>query len=302
MKPLLSSPHTRKLFYIVVLLFLVIILFIRYYLVLSIFDANSIYLNITNSILDNLFASVIATVVIGSFLFWISPIEDGEAMKIIGHQEIREYLAKSRTKTDFWFFIGGTGSFTRTITIPVLAAKSREENKHKVIKLQIINPLNIDLCEKYCLYRKGLKSANKSNRWTVENIRQELLATVVVGYIWKTKHPLFELSIGLKNTFSLFRLDISSSSAIITKENKEEPAIYCEADSFLYNSYKEDFLHTLKQCQVLPTNISFDLDYRELDKSNLFHFLKILGWDSEFSDKDVEKTINIIKSNLNPYK
>lgn len=238
---------------------------------------------------------------IATFAFYIFPKPEDLEFKIIEPTKIADELTKGRDKTDFWFFTGGTGIFTRAVTLPQLAKQARKSNKPIEIKLQILDPTNDDICEKYANYRRGLNTAsNNRGLWTKEYVRNHSIATIVKSAIISSHEPLVEIEIGLKGSFSLFRLDLSSTSVIVTKEDPREVAFIFYRSSSSFNSYFHEFKETMKQTVLVKKyNTSVSLD--ELDKDSLMIILRDLDFNFNLLDNDISLILELTKNAKNPY-
>ena len=292
MEKILGNPKIRRLFYALFVLGLVILIVLKYFL-------NGIpYID---SILNDLIASIVTTVLIGAFVFYVFPKAEDLDFEIIEPTRIQEELSKGRLSTDYWYFTGGTGMFTRAVTLPELAKRARIINKPIELKLQLIDPLNWELCQKYAEYRRGLNTASNNRKlWTVKYVRNQSFATIVKSIIISSQEPLLEITIGLKNNFSLFRLDLSSSCVIVTKEDPREVAFIFYKSSSSFNSYYHEFKETFKQTRI-SKNCTTSINFSELDKENLIKILKNVDLYENIDDEDLDLILNLTKNSVNPY-
>lgn len=297
----LQSKEQRKYFYTIIILLLISIFLIRYFLI-PFLIGQSVQLNIETvyRIFDGLFTSTLVTISLGTFLFWLTPKNKQNAqIKILQPIEIGDTITQARVDTEKWYFNGGSGRYTRTQTLPYLADLARKKNKTIEVLIQIMNPRNIQLCTKYATYRNSLRSASR-DRKTCKSVQIDLISTVVSAYMWKNEQPLLDIKLGLKDNFSLFRIDISSSTAIITKEDPLEPAILYERGTFFYQAHCEDLRQSLTQTESLNMLIPFS-DKKNLSivaTKELLHQLKLLEF---VTDEEMEEIIDKAKSSKNPY-
>lgn len=251
-------------------------------------------------ILDGLFTSTLVTVGLGTFLFWLTPKNKLNAqMKILQPVEIGSTMTKARIDTEKWWFNGGSGQYTRAQTLPFLASLAREKNRSIDVAIQIMNPNNQKLCESYATYRNSLKSGTK-NRKTMRSVQIDLLATIVAAYMWKAEQPRLNIKLGLKDSFSLFRLDISSSTAIITKEDPAEPALLYENGTFFYDAYCEDLKQSLSQVMNLDMEVQF-VGKNEINVAQTKALLEQLKFGALVNETEIEEIITKAKSDINPY-
>ncbi|MGJ9460630.1 hypothetical protein [Oceanobacillus sp. CF4.6] len=301
MEQILLSKYARKIFFFISGVLFILILFIRLLLVPKV----SIYLNqeliiIFNTILDAILSTGVSTVIIASLAFWLTPrVVKKSQMDIINPKEIKDYLEKARDTDEYWF-AGGTGRFTRSKTIPKLATDARFSNFSKKIVLILINPDNDGVCSSYVKYRNRIRSGNKKT-WDHKKIKKEILATIVSAYSWKKEQPLLEVTIGLIDHYSMFRIDLSTNLVVITKEDTSEPALMCEKETFFFKSYLEDLRLSLSQSNILTKDIEGIL-FNELNGAKIREFITSLGLNiSLLDDDDFNDIAELVKKGENPY-
>ncbi len=248
----LETEQSRRMFFVIVVLGLLAIFLIQHFLLPCIFgDQIHVNRHLLYSIFDKLFISVLVTVGLAAFIFWLNPKNDKNAqIKILQPTEIGEQFVKARLNTERWWFNGACGRYTRSVTLPFLAESCRQNNKIIEVVIQMLNPDNSDICNAYANYRNGLRSATNESKRTAKTVKLSLLATIISAYVWKTEQPHLRIKICLKDYFSLFRVDLSSDKAIITREDPMEPAILYENGTFFYSAYYQDLVQTLNQSKL----------------------------------------------------
>lgn len=262
---------------------------------------DPLFLSIISRLLDSLFISLTVTVSIGLFLFYIELPDDEKKFEIIESFKISEVFEKERNETKIWYFSGGVGRYTRTVTIPELSQKARNTNSHKTIKMQIIDPNNEKACVNYSNYRNSLKSANNGQKWTSKKVKIESVSTIISAVIHKSNNALLDISICLKESFSTLRIDLSSNSGILTKEDPLEPALICKNNSFLYRTYEEEILQTFKEYPAIDTTINFFVDMTDLKIEDLKNITNKLKINEGLEEEDYSIILKSLKENKNPY-
>lgn len=246
--------------------------------------------------------SLTVTISIALFVFYIETPEEEKKFEIVEAFKLSEIFDKEMGGTNLWYFSGGLGRHTRAVTIPVLAARARKINQQVELKLQVINPDDVELCKRYADYRRGLKSASDyQDKWTVSFVRREILATIICALLYKWKDPLLDVSICLKNNFSTLRIDLGSKSAIITKEDPKEPALICREESFLYRSYKSELQQTFKHFKQVNFDFQGSFKIAKLTGDEVSEILLNLGMKNGLTTSDSDAIAIIIKENHNPY-
>ena len=303
MDEFLKTKYRRKIFYLISFLLLLVIYLIRFYFLPFYFNSPVPSVkDILNSILDDIMATIFVTVSIASLIFWLTPpVMQQAKMEVIEPIRIKDELKEARNNTKIYWYKGGCGRFTRAVTIPELAAEARASNQHKQIYIQILDVTNKEICQNYSEYRRSLRSANLDQPWSPERVQLELYSTIVAAYCWKTQVPLLEIQVALTNSISLFRLDLSSKTIVITKEDKQEPGLKCDEGTFFYNSYLEELRLSLKQARLLPSKIKgYTID--ELNQTNVQKLLTDLGiFNNSLTDDQITIIINLTRKSKNPY-
>lgn len=251
------------------------------------------------SILDKISISLIVSIFIAWFLFKIEVPEEVTKLEIVEPNRLKELFSRARLDTNFWFFSGGTGRYTRAVTFPEISKISKDLNESRNFKILLLNPKDKNLCSNYANYRNSLKSAEKSS-WKKEYVQNEIVATICSAYIHKSLNPLLEISIFLKSTFSTMRIDLSQSNCIVTKEDKKDLALLTPSNTYLYKTYKEEVFHQSKQCEELDMkghieNVNFGTIKAENIEEICLHF------QFQGISLDYDKIAQILNDNKNPY-
>ena len=242
MESILNKKHYRSRFYLLVTLILFFSITLRF-LVLPQFDTKleTSLLGFGVALLDGLVISLIVTVLIGSFVFWLTPeILKKSIMDVIVPKEIGPLLKKAATDTRTWTYKGACGRYTRATTLPLLASAAKHEGLGRDIRITILNPGNDLLCAEYATYRRSLKSAKTGHPWTESKVKEEVIATIISALRFRHEEPLLRIELYLIDHFSAFRLDISDQYVIVTKEDKEASGLRADSGTYFYDSYKDD--------------------------------------------------------------
>ncbi|GAA4448696.1 hypothetical protein GCM10023189_06950 [Nibrella saemangeumensis] len=218
--------------------------------------SNAANVNI-ESFIDKFITSVFTAVIVGYFLFWIIADEKKKQIEFTeSRSEIEKYLSNSRKTTDSWLFNGGLGRYTKSDTIPKLSEHALKERKTIYINIIVLHPFNISLLNKYIDFRLSVESPNKRAKWTILEAQSEILATIITALYYKKHNQFLNISIKVKDFFTLSRMDISNSLAVITREDPTIPSIILEKDSFMYKHYSEEFQQVSRQSQSLDYTFS----------------------------------------------
>lgn len=287
MKAILRQKSKRKQLLWIVGLILLVIFLIRVYVIPKHFPNSTnetlIYLK---SVLDKISISLIVSMFIGWFLFKIEVPEEQSKFEIIEPKRIADYFALGRIGTSFWYFSGGVGRFSRNVTIPKIAEISQSNNTSKIIRLNIINPLDEELCENYAKYKNSLRSAKDTKiNWSSKFVKNQAFATIFKSIIYKSHFPMLEIDIYLKKIFTTTRTDLNESNCVITKEDKRDLGLVCTKETFLYKTYKEEIYQESKQLSKL--NIDKEIDnvvLNNITKINVEEIAKLYDFKLEEQD------------------
>lgn len=307
MDNILKLKHHSKSFFTITILIMILIVAIRFYIIPH-YDENLVITmnKLVTSILDNLFTSFVTTIFIGAFIYWLTPkIMEKSIMKVIEPKEISPLLQSSAKTSRSWIFKGAAGRYTRAVTLPLMAEAARHEGLGRDIKIFLINPNNEHICNEYSIYRKSLKSGKK-DKWDLEKVITDVIATIVYTMIIKHKEPLLRIEIYLLDNFSTFRYDISDEYAVITKEDKQVSALKADAGTYYYSSYIDEL--RLNERQGKKVNINNNVEkIRDIDNNIDIHHLKKFIKKLNIIDKkkidkiDFKKIKNSLDNLKNPY-
>ena len=242
MESILSKGHYRSKFFGIVALILIISIILRFCVIPQFDEELEASLSgFFAALLDGLVISLIVTVFIGIFVFWLTPeILKKSVMDVVEPKEIGPLLKKAVTDTKTWTYKGACGRYTRATTLPSLASAAKHEGLGRDIRITILNPNNDLLCTEYATYRRSLKSAINGDLWTKSKVKEEVIATIVSALRFKHEEPLLRIELYLIDHFSAFRFDISDQYVIVTKEDKEAAGLRADSGTYFYDSYKDD--------------------------------------------------------------
>jgi hypothetical protein len=252
------------------------------------------------SLVEKVFTSFLVTVLIGCLIFWLEPkIARQATITVVNPKDISGLLATALEDSKEWWFRGGTGRYLRAVTLPTLAERSRNSSSGKRLHVQLLDPANRSICERYANYRRGLRSsAHEAQQWTLERVRAEICGTLLAVFIKVSEYPLLRVEVTLTPTFSSFRIDLSAKYAIITKEDQRAPGVRCDQGSYFYDAYKDDMELTAQMGRSvsIPT-VPIDLSLPSVRQAFADLGLEIDDLGDEFLLTSIERA----KSPANPY-
>lgn len=298
MDKIFGSKYIRYKFIFTIITLLTLLLLVRF----CIFPIDALKDSVNEtfvSFIDKFVASVFTAVVVGLFLFWMQLEEKKREIEFTDSGfEIEKYLANGRSSTESWLFNGGLGRYTKSSTIPELSIISSKERRTIAVNIVLLNPFNEILLQKYIAFRISVESENKKKYWTESAVKSEILATIITAFYYKRNNQFLNITVRIKDFFTLTRMDISSSVAVITREDPSIPSIIAKKGSYMYKHYSEEFQQVLRQSQELTYNFS-DLDKPE--KTEIVNCLKTLFPKENLDSKLIDLVIEKFKNPKNPF-
>ncbi|MEU7833064.1 MULTISPECIES: hypothetical protein [unclassified Nonomuraea] len=177
-----------------------------------------------------------------------------QLVRVLGsRQEIAQAHADARKDTTRWSFKGGTGTYLRAITLPECVAAARKVKRHLTVRVEIIDPANVEVCETYAHYRRSLSDApdGTGETWTADRVRKESYATILAAFWHRQRYGLLDIGIGLSSTMTTFRWDLSATRLIMTVEDPNR-AMTALADTFYYENCDTELRLSFEQARLVP--------------------------------------------------
>lgn len=298
MDKIFSSKPGRRRFLFTISLIILLLLLVRFHILPleSLTDSSNENLK---SFIEKFITSVFTAVVVGYFLYWIVADEKKKEVQFTeSGAEIEKHLANSRKTTGSWLFNGGLGRYTKSDTIPLLSERASKQRQTIFINLIVLNPFNISLVEKYIEFRLSVETKSKRAKWTNSEVQSEILATIITALFYKRHNQFLNISVKVKDFFTLSRMDISDTIAVITREDPTIPSIILEKDSYMYKHYSEEFQ------QVSRQSMSIDYTFPNVEVLTIEETQKCLSTlfpNEKISSGILEAVFNKFKSPENPF-
>ncbi len=226
-------------------------------------------------------------------------------VKTLKGADIDLALENARVYTDHWMFKGGTGTYTRAMTLPLCVEIARRERRSLQVRLEILDPVNVALCERYARYRTSQSPGpdGTGEPWTTVRTQKESFATLLAAAWYQQKFQLLDIAVGLTSTMSAFRFDLSSSRIIITQDDPRFPAMMISSDGPLYQTYATELRVSFAQAKRVPleeAKVLFAEQPTTAQAREFFTRIKIALPDN-YSDRDVQQIIDKAIRAKNPY-
>lgn len=295
---LLSNRYNRRVFTFTMALMLVTLLITRIFVLPIVFNEEIDFFGPVVSVFNALFATGVVTLVVAVLFFWLTPsVGERAEMEVIAAHEISDKLEAARATTRDWWYSGGLGRFTTSVTVPRLLERASNSNTTQEVTLLIIDPADADLCRRYADYKNSLRST-RGSPWTAEKIRNEAMASLLLTAYWNGQSTRLEVTAGLKRNFSIFRIDLSSEHVVITKADPQDPALKTDAGTFFYNSYREEIRNALAQSTTVPIDVAVS----DLSSASVTHLVEQLPVELDaLTEPDIDQIADLAAARDNPY-
>jgi len=231
---------------------------------------------------------------------------DSSAVKLINGPEVGQVHTEAHRDTEFWMFKGGTGTYLRAVTIKACVENARRAQRPVRMQVEIIDPTDEHLCNRYARYRSSLAPGpdRTGETWTLDRTRKEAFATILAACWYWQRFTFLKVEIGLSPVMTTFRWDLSSQWVVITQEDPSAPAMLFEKGRPHYRSYSRELVASFEQARLVEIARAKDLQLSEEpsveETRKLFELLE-LDLPSSFTDRDVVDLIRRAIRPKNPY-
>lgn len=177
-----------------------------------------------------------------------------QLVRVLGsRQEIAQAHAEARKDTTRWSFKGGTGTYLRAVTLPECVAAARRVKRHLTVRVEVIDPTNAEVCETYAHYRRSLSDTpdGTGETWTTDRVRKESYATILAAFWHRQRYGLLDIGVGLSETMTTFRWDLSATRLIMTVEDPNR-AMTALAGTFYYENCDTELRLSFEQARRVP--------------------------------------------------
>ncbi|MBT0770149.1 hypothetical protein KIH74_14510 [Kineosporia sp. J2-2] len=177
-------------------------------------------------------------------------VDDATMVRVLSGDEITRALRDARHHTERWHFRGGTGTYIRAVTLPDCVDQSRRERRSLEVRLEIIDPTNLELCSTYAQFRGS--SPNDRDPWDPERTQREAYATILAAAWYLQRSSFLDIKVGLSQVMPTLRSDLSSSTLVITNERPFGQALLVQRDKLLYSYIETDLRKSFEQARPVP--------------------------------------------------
>jgi hypothetical protein len=231
---------------------------------------------------------------------------DQTVVRTVSGPEVGEVAKTAHRDTELWMFKGGTGTYLRAVTLGSCVESARRAHRPVHMQVEIIDPTNEPLCQKYARYRSALNPDpdRTGEVWTTERTRKEAFATVLAACWYRQRYTFLLIKVGLSSMMTTFRWDISSQWVLMTQEDPAAPALLFEKGRPHYQAYSRELVASFEQTRQVDIGRA-DKFYLS-DEPSVAETRKLfttLGLDlpGSYTDRDVTDVIHKAIRPKNPY-
>lgn len=234
-----------------------------------------------------------------------------EAIRLLNGAEIPLALEQARNETNSWEFKGGTGTYTRAVTLREMAKKARESRNQHVIRLEVLDPEDLALCTQYANFFRGLNDLSGASpaqpseiNWTGEGTRLEILATILAACWYHKKNSLLDIHLRLSASMTILRWERTNDRLIVTHRGPRYPALIVRKGNRYFDILSSELFVSRQQARRLPMETLGEIGLGDeptvAEARALFDQLD-LPLPAEFTDEDVAELIEKALHGPDPY-
>lgn len=228
------------------------------------------------------------------------------AVRTVAGSEVSHALEEARRSTDRWTFKGGTGTYMRAVTMPECVGNARRERRALLIRLEILDPGDPEVCERYARFRDTVSSKPDATGedWTTERVRKEAYATILAACWYRQQYSLLDVDIGLSSTMTRFRWDLSDRYVVMTQEDDRGSALIFDSGKFYYDCWTTELQLSREQSRRVPIELAMDVPLSEEPTAEeVRRLFMVLGLPlpEGFTDTDTKAIIQKALNPKNPY-
>ncbi|MEU7853191.1 hypothetical protein [Nonomuraea sp. NPDC049141] len=177
-------------------------------------------------------------------------------VEVLAGPAISRAFADARRACAFWEFKGGTGTYLRAKTLPELARLSRMRSRPIHVRIQILDPDDLPLCDAYARYQQQITQelwSLDNGEGTGKNIQLSCLATILAAFQYN-QGSLLDIELSLSSVWSNQRFDRCDDYLLMTVSDKGWRAYRIRSYTKLYADYLTHLSISFRQGR--PVNFS----------------------------------------------
>jgi hypothetical protein len=257
------SKVLRRWFFASVLLALALILVIRFTLAPSAANIPA-WRQTLGSILDNLAAAAFTSLALGLAYVLLFPAEEQSAVEVLQSHQIERVIIQSAREARRWAVRARTANYFTRVTLPQLADAALSSGGSVNVRMQVLDPENENLLASYARFRSNHPGA--ATRWTTAKVRREIYAAILMAALVRGRAPRMDIEVGLSPAFWVMSLDLSDDMALLTGQDRGDPAMMIHRGSRFYDCWSQDFDASFTECRKLRPELDPELSLKIVEK------------------------------------
>jgi hypothetical protein len=190
----------------------------------------------------------VTSLAIGAAYVLLAPPEESAPLERIHSRDIQDILISGARTTADWRVRSRTANYFTRVTLPALAGTERAIK----IRLQMLDPENQALIASYVKFRS---SHRRGAEWKMEQVRKEIYSSLLLLATHCNYSPRLEVEVALSPAFWVLSIDIFDGKAVVTGQNKGEPALVFRRGDELFDAYADDFDAGYGDCRHIVPRI-----------------------------------------------
>ncbi|MQY02232.1 hypothetical protein [Actinomadura macrotermitis] len=183
-------------------------------------------------------------------------LDEASVVRVLSRAQLDQVLTEARRSTDRWHYKGGTGRYLRTRTLPECVAAARRERRTLLMRVEIVDPADEQVCETFARHRDSLPEGPggtaPQDRWTADRVRKEVYATVLAACWYRQRFAMLDIDVGLSRAMTTIRYDLSASLIAVTRDDPAGDVLIVDAGRFYYGWCATELQTSLEQARRVP--------------------------------------------------
>lgn len=241
----------QRWYFVTLILAFALILLVRFN-VLPVKVAQSTFRSTAGTVLDTLAAAVVTSLAVGLAYVFLFPKEAEDELESLDSGQIEKTIRLATESAKEWRVRARTANYFFKATLPWLTSSALQTGRSVKIQVQVLDPENRKLMEAYARFRSN--HAGQAALWTAARVQNEIYAGLLQAALCKADAPRLDIRVGFSPAFWVMSLDISEQLALLTGQNKGEPALLFKPQSSYFTGWCDDFEASFSECRIVnPT-------------------------------------------------
>lgn len=233
----------RKTFLWLICTFLVILIFVDLFILPMLPVAAKNFLSgYLHAVSGSIFVALFVLWIVSSFMPRSTA---GGGLQELQPKEITAEFDNLLANTYRWRYKGNFGRYLRGTVLPTLSGRS---NVH--VSVCIIDPTDLDLCEKHAQYRRSINAIDKGRSYDADVVALEVVTTIIICS-WYVANGTMAIEMYLSKVFDPVRIDSNDEAMILTVEDRRSSALKLASGHFMYEHFDNQMKYAREQSRKI---------------------------------------------------